>query len=86
MDREFIEARIARTKELIVAYEDAIEALTASGPSGAQTYILETAQTRETVTRADLGKLRQALQSQENRLATYEARLRGAGIVGRPGW
>jgi hypothetical protein len=76
----FIEARIARTQELIVAYEDAIEALL----GGAQSYSLDTGQTRQQVTKAQLSQLQLGLERLENRLSVLEARLCGAGIVARP--
>ena len=82
IDDSWLEARIARTKELIVAYEDAIGALA----SGAVSYQLDTGQTRQIVTRAQLGELRLMLDNLENRLATQCARLNGASFYGRPGF
>lgn len=74
--------RITRTKTMIVAYEDAILALS----SGAQSYTLDTGQTRQTVTRAMLSDLKSTLSSLENRLATYQARACGGGTYVRPGF
>lgn len=82
IDASWLEARIARTKELIVAYENAIDALA----SGAQNYTLDTGQTRQVVQRAQLGELRNMLDSLENRLATLCARAYGASFYGRPGF
>jgi hypothetical protein len=82
IDAEWLDARIARTKELIVAYEDAIEAIA----GGAQSYSLDTGQTRQTVTKANLSEIRNALSHLENRLSTLDARRNGAGFISRPGF
>jgi hypothetical protein len=82
IDREWLEARVTATKALIVAYENAILALA----GGAQSYSLDTSQTRQTVTKADLGSLRLQLNELENRLAVLDARLCGAGTRVIPGF
>jgi hypothetical protein len=79
-DSEWIKARIAKTKELIEAYEDAILQLS----TGAQSYHLDTGQTRQVVTKAQLSQLRNALNGLENRLATLHARLCGGHVHGVP--
>lgn len=84
MDREFLQARITATKALIVAYEDALTALSAA--NGVQQYSLDTGQSRQTVTRADIPKLNTMLDSLYNRCATLEARSSGATIHARPNW
>lgn len=81
-DTAWLDARIEATKKLVVAYEDAILALA----GGAQQYSLDTGQTRQSVTKANLSSLRDMLNSLENRLATLEARRCGAGVRGVPGW
>lgn len=81
-ESDWLDARIARTKELIVAYEDAIEAIS----SGAQSYTLNTGQTTQSVTKANVGSLRIQLDSLENRLATLIARRCGSSRYFRPGW
>lgn len=80
--REWLEARVTATKALIVAYENAILALA----GGAQSYSLDTGQTRQTVTKADLGSLRLQLNELENRLSVLDARLCGAGTNVVPGF
>ncbi len=85
VDNTWLDARIAKTKELIEKYEDAILALESS-PDSYTSYTIETAQTRETVTRTDLGRLRSALASLENRLATLDARRHGGSRIARPGY
>ena len=84
MDREFLKERIALTKTLIVAYEDAATQLS----SGAvQSYSLNTGQTTQNVTRFDVARLNGDIDGLYNRLATLEARLNGSGVViARPGW
>jgi len=81
-DSVWLNARITRTETLIVAYEDAIEALS----TGAQTYMLDTGQTRQSVTKANLATLRGQLSALENRREVLRARLNGAGFNARPGW
>ena len=84
MDKSFLHSRIEATKKLIVAYEQAIEALSGLG---AQSYTLDTGQSRQTVTRLDLRALNSTLDSLYNRHATLNARLHGSGsIYMRPGW
>jgi hypothetical protein len=83
IDTEWLEARIAKTKVLIEAYEDAILSLS----SGAVLqYSLDTGQTRQTVTKQQIGSLRLVLDELENRLSTLEARLCGASTRIVPNW
>lgn len=83
MDAAFIQERIDATKAQIIAYEDAAVALA----SGAQSYTLDTGQTRQTVTKLDLTSLQRTIDSLYNRCATLEARLNGSGtITARPAW
>lgn len=84
MDRKFIKERITVTKAMIVAYEDAVTALGTQG--GVVSYTLDTGQSRQTVTRADISSLNRMLDSLYNRLATFEARLYGASLTARPAW
>lgn len=81
-DSDWIRARIARTEELIVAYEDAIAALS----SGAQSYSLNTGQTTQFVQKSQLSQLESVLASLENRRATYQARLCGRSVVIKPAY
>lgn len=82
IDVEWIEARIAKTKTMIVAYEDAILALS----TGSQTYMIDTGQTRQSVTKAHLATMESTLDALENRLAVLESRLRGGSVIMRPGF
>lgn len=75
-DREWILARIAATEAAIIATETAISALA----SGVQSYSLDTGQTRQSVTKANLSELKLSLASLENRRATLRAQL-GCGSV-----
>lgn len=84
-NRAWLDARIAKTRELIEKYEDAILNLETSSDSYAS-YTIETAQTRETFTKTNLAQLRSALLMLENRLATLEARRYGRSIIARPGF
>lgn len=79
-DREWLEARLAATEELIIAYEEAILRVAGSdGTNGAISYSLDTTQTRVTVTRASLGESRLMLQSLENKRAVLRVKLGYAG-------
>ena len=82
MRREFLVERTAAAEAAIVAYEDALSALTASGFT--QSYTLDTNQSRQTVTRADIPRLNADLDKLYNRLATLEARLNGGSYIARP--
>lgn len=85
MDRTFLEARITATKALIEAWEDALTFFAAN--NGIQTYTIDTGQSRQVVTRSDIGTINRIIDSLMNRLATLEARLNGTGVVSaRPGW
>ena len=79
LDDAWLAARITRTKEMIVIIEDQIDKVAA----GAQTYTLDTGQTRQSVTAATLGSLRFQLDQLENRLATLDARRCGASFNSR---
>lgn len=81
-DLAFLDERIDRTKTMIIAYEDAITALA----GGAQSYSLDTGQTRQSVTRAQLAELTSTLEQLENRLASLNARRNGGSIYVRPGF
>lgn len=85
MDRTFLQARIDATKAQIIAYEDAVLAL---GDNGAiQSYTLDTGQSRQTVTRADLSTLNRMIDSLYNRCAVLQTRLDGGGTTHvRPHW
>lgn len=84
MSSDFFKERITVIKSQIVAYEDAI---TAFASHATQTYTIDTGQTRQTVTRADLSQMKTLLQSLYNQLATLEARVNGGGTtIARPGW
>lgn len=80
IETEWIDARIARTKTMIVDVENAIDALAVQGISN---YRLDTGQTAQTVTKLDLGSLRLELNQLDNRLATLCARRDGAAFNSR---
>jgi hypothetical protein len=76
-DVEWVQARIDATKAMIVAYEDAILALS----SGAQSYRLSTGQTDQSVTKSDLTQMRTVLGVLEDRLQYYQNKLCGGAAV-----
>ncbi len=82
--RQFWIDRIESTKLQIVAYEDAILALTTGGVAS---YTLNTGQSIQTVTKNNLNSLRVGIDSLLNRLVTLEARVCGGGVTYvRPSW
>jgi hypothetical protein len=84
MNPQFLQGRITATQNQIIAYEAAIDALVAGG---AQNYMLDTGQSRQSVTKLDLATLQKNLDAMYNRLVTLEARLNGSGTVTtRPAW
>lgn len=82
IDRAWLEARVTATKAAIIATEEAILQLS----SGAQSYTLDTGQTRQVVTKADIASLRLQLNELENRLSMLEVRLCGVGRTVIPGF
>ncbi len=84
MDNTFLTERIAATKLMIVAYEDAITALT--GENAIESYTIDTGQTRNTVTRSSLKELNTTLDGLYNRLCTLQARQTGGAVTVRPCW
>lgn len=84
MNREFIQSRIDATKSQIVNYEAAADAFAVNG--AIQTYKLDTGQTVQTVTRADLDMITRTIDSLYNRCSTLEARLNGASSITVPAW
>jgi hypothetical protein len=80
---EELEAKVETTKALIEAYETAMLTLA----SGAQSYTLDTGQTRQVVTKVDVGSMRLALDTLYNRLDWLEGQLCGTGAARvLPGW
>lgn len=77
--KQFLEERIEKTKELIIAYEDAILALGSSG--GIEEYRLDTGQSVQTVKRSDLDHLQAILDNLYSRLDVFCARLTRRGVV-----
>lgn len=80
----FLADRITSTEAQITAYETAILAFANNG--AIQTYKLDTGQTIQTVTRADLEDLNKTLDILYNRLSTLCARRDGAASLVRPAW
>lgn len=76
-DTTWLEARLTKTEALIVAYEDAILAISSGA---ALSYTIDTGQTRQTVTKQQLGSLQRTLNSLESRRAVLRAQL-GCGTV-----
>lgn len=84
MDATFLQEQIDQIKAIITAYNATILALTIGQNSQ---YTLDTGQTRQTVTKLDLDKLREDRQSYMNELATLDARLNGSGsLTVTPAW
>lgn len=85
MDATFLQERIDKIKLRIVAYEDQLLALATE--AGIQQYTIDTGQSRQTVVNVSIPDMEKALESLENTLCTYQARLTGSGVVNaRPAW
>lgn len=87
---QYLLDRINKLKAIIEKYEDAIDALLVGG---VQSYTLDTGQSRQTVTRADLKDLEEGLERKLNSLFMLENRYcnqcgpGGAGTTtARPVW
>jgi hypothetical protein len=79
----WLEERIAAKKAAILAYEAALTSLA----SGAQTYSIDTGQTRQTVSKANLTEIRNVIAQLESELSSLQMRLYGCGrFQARPGW
>ena len=81
MDSTFLNERITQTKATIIAYETAIDAIILGG---AESYTLDTGQTRQVVTKLDIADLQSTLDSLLNRLTILQKRLSKSGMVVRP--
>jgi hypothetical protein len=82
-DAEWLSDRIAAKKAAILALDAAITAVA----GGAQSYSLDTGQTRQVVTRANLSEIRNMVRALESDLSTLQMRLNGCGrFQVRPGW
>jgi hypothetical protein len=68
MDEDFLNERITRTKQLIVAYEDVLLKIAANP---ARSYTINTGQTTETVTRHDAESLQRLLRVLYNQLNNF---------------
>lgn len=81
--KTFMDERIAATKLAIIAYEAAAMSL----GSGVQSYMLDTGQTQQKVTRVDIADIQRTIDSLYNRLSTLCARATGSNaITMRPDW
>lgn len=74
MANTFWQERLAKLELQIAAYEDAIDALLA----GAESYTLDTGQSRTVVKKWDIEKMQKTLDSLLNRYSTLEARCTGS--------
>jgi hypothetical protein len=80
----WLETRITAVQAQIDAYESAILAL---GTGNIQWYDLDTGQTRQRVTKLDLGDLNNVLGSLYNRFSMLCVRKNGTGVtISKPGW
>jgi len=76
----WLDARITKTEQMIEAIETAILAV----GLGAQSYTLDTGQSRQVVTKADIASLTSKLESLENhRSILIKRRYGGGSLIGR---
>lgn len=78
MDADSIQARIDYYTTLITAYE---ESLTALSSQGLKSYTLNTGQTTETVTKQDVWRIQQLLESALASLDYWDMRLNGGATI-----
>jgi len=83
MTPAYLQARITATETAIAAYEEAILQI---GTKGVESYILDTGQSRQSVTKINLSTMQKVLDSLYNRLAVLQARLNGANVMVTPAW
>lgn len=83
MDTTFIQEQIDVIKAQMAAYN---AALTALATGAVESYTLDTGQTRQTVTKLDISKIKNILDSLWNRYSTLYARLYGGSVLVRPQW
>lgn len=84
MDSEFLAERIAATKLQIIAYEDAALAL---GTGNVESYMLDTGQTKQMVTKLNLASIQRTIDGLYSRCAVLQTRLDGGGTMSaRPNW
>ena len=82
-DRAYYEERIVAKKALILKLEAAIDSIS----TGAQSYSIDTGQTRQVVTRANLSETRNMIARLESDISTLQQRIYGCGrFQVRPGW
>lgn len=83
MNKEFYEERIEKTKEMIVAYEEAVLFLVAN-PT--RSYTFETGQSQQEVTRFDIDKLRESITSLLSLLEYYNDQISNSVTLNVPAW
>lgn len=83
ISNDFLQEQIDSTKAQILAYQGAV---TAIATGGAQSYTLDTGQSRQTVTKLDLLDLQKTLAALYNQLSTLCARMNGASTLVVPAW
>jgi Flp pilus assembly protein TadG len=82
-DRAFWQGRLDKKKALLAAFDDALLAIA----GGAQSYSIDTGQTRQVVTKANLTETRNMMATLEAEIATLMQRLGGCGTIQvRPAW
>lgn len=83
-DYDFLTLRISATEAQIAAYEDAALSLSSGG---IQQYMIDTGQTKQSVTKVDIKVINDAIDGLYNRRATLYARRDGCGVtIAGAGW
>ena len=83
MNATLLKTLITANENQIIAINSALTALS----GGIQTYRLDTGQNVTNVTRFDIDKLNETLQSLINQNCIYNNRLNGRGsVIGKPAW
>jgi hypothetical protein len=81
-EENFILRRLEAVEELIIKLDAAMLAVS----SGATSYSIDTGQTRQSVTKAPPGELRNSMNDALNLRSVLKAQLEGKAVNVRPGW
>lgn len=74
------------TLDALTAQLAAIDAAILAVLAGSQSYSIDTGQTRQTVTKADIGSLRLLRKEIKDEIAALNAKYTATSFVGRPTW
>jgi aspartate aminotransferase-like enzyme len=84
-DLDFEKEQLEDVKAQIRAYRTALTAFATN--NGLKSYVLDSGQSKQTVTRQDIDKMKEVLNDLMNEYSILCARVNGTGVTtGRPAW